>query len=202
MRQLWILLLLCLALAPIFAQQSLEAPSPPKGSEQEKKIEKKEQSQRMLGVLPEFGVTNRQDAPPLTPKGKFRLFYKSAFDPMEFALTGLEAGISQAENSFPAYGQGASGYAKRYGAAFIDQVTSNFFTNFVYPTILKEDPRYFRLGGGTFRTGSVTRCRRSSLHTRTKAEGLSIGQTPWERSPRAVFQTRIARPPTADLGSP
>jgi hypothetical protein len=151
MRQLRILLLLCLASAPIFAQQSPEAPSPPKGSEQEKKIEKKEQSQRMLGVLPEFGVTNRKDAPPLPPKGKFRLFYKSAFDPMEFALIGLEAGISQAENSFPAYGQGASGYAKRYGAAFTDQVTSNFFTNFVCPTILKEDPRYFRLGEGTFR---------------------------------------------------
>jgi hypothetical protein len=133
------------------AQQSTQTSPPTKRSEQEKRIERKEQSQRILGVVPEFGVTDRKDAPPLTPKMKFRLFYKSAFDPMEFALVGLQAGISQAQNSFPSYGQGAAGYGKRYGAAFADQVSSGFFTNFFYPTLLKEDPRYFRLGEGSFR---------------------------------------------------
>jgi hypothetical protein len=142
--------LLCSFAAASFAQQSSQTPGPPKGSEREKKIEKKEQSRRMLGVLPQFGVTDRMNAPPLTPKGKFHLFYRSAFDPTEFALVGAEAGISQAENAFPEYGQGASGYGKRYGAAFTDQVSSGFFTNFVYPTLLKEDPRYFRLGEGSF----------------------------------------------------
>ncbi len=131
------------------AQQTSQAPAPPKNSAQEKKIEKKEQSQRVLGVLPQFTVTDRKNAPPLTPKGKFRLFYKTAFDPADFAVAGIQAGISQAEDSFPAYGQGASGYAKRYGAAFADQVSSGFFANFVYPTLLKEDPRYFRLGQGS-----------------------------------------------------
>ena len=61
------------------------------------------------------------------------------FDPADFALAGIQAGISQAEDSFPAYGQGASGYGKRYGAAFADQVSSGFFVNFVYPSLLKED---------------------------------------------------------------
>jgi hypothetical protein len=144
-------LLLWLASTTIFAQQNAPPPAPAKDPAQEKQVEKKEQSQRMLGVIPEFGVTSRKDAPPLTPKGKFRLFYKSAFDPMQFALVGLEAGISQAENGFPAYRQGASGYGKRYGAAFTDQVSSGFFTNFLYPSLLKEDPRYFRLGQGSLR---------------------------------------------------
>jgi hypothetical protein len=134
-----------------FAQQTSQAPAPPKNSvqEKEKKIEKKEQSQRVLAVLPQFTVTDRKNAPPLTPKGKFHLFYKTAFDPAEFALAGIQAGISQADDSFPAYGQGASGYAKRYGAAFTDQVSSGFFANFAYPSLLKEDPRYFRLGQGS-----------------------------------------------------
>ncbi len=132
-----------------FAQQTSQAPAPPKNSAQEKKIEKKEQSQRVLAVLPQFTVTDRKNAPPLTPKGKFRLFYKTAFDPADFALAGIQAGISQAEDSFPVYGQGASGYGKSYGAAFADQVSSGFFVNFVYPSLLKEDPRYFRLGQGS-----------------------------------------------------
>jgi hypothetical protein len=130
------------------AQQGSQAPAPPQDPAQEKKIEKKEQSQRMLG-LPQFTVTDRKNAPPLTPKGKFQLFYKTTFDPAEFVLVGLESGVSQAENSFPAYGQGASGYAKRYGAAFTDQLSSGFFSDFAYPVLLKEDPRYFRLGEGS-----------------------------------------------------
>ncbi len=130
------------------AQQSSQTPAPQKGSEQEKKIEKKEQSRRMLGVLPEFNVTDRKNAPPLTPKTKFHLFYKTALDPSAFVITGVQAGISQADNSFPAYGQGASGYGKRYGAAFADQASSGFFANFFYPVLFKQDPRYFRLGQG------------------------------------------------------
>jgi len=128
------------------AQQTAQTPAPPKGSEQEKKIEKKEQSRRMLGVLPEFAVTDRKNAPPLTTGAKFHLFYKTALDPSEFAITGIQAGISQADNSFPAYGQGATGYGKRYGAAFADQGSSGFFANFFYPVLFKQDPRYFRLG--------------------------------------------------------
>jgi len=120
-------------------------------ADQEKKIEKREQSYRVMGVVPLFGTTNRLDAPPLTPGGKFRLFARSAFDPVNFAVVGTQAGLSQARDSFPGYGQGAAGYAKRYGAAFTDSVDANFFSNFLYPTLLKQDPRYFRLGKGTVR---------------------------------------------------
>lgn len=119
----------------------------PQKTEQE--IKKKEQSQRMLGVVPQFTVTDRRNAPPLAPKEKFHLFVKSAFDPAQFALVGLQAGISQAQDEFPEYGQGAAGYGKRYGAAFADQVSSGFFSNYLYPVLFKDDPRYFRLGHGS-----------------------------------------------------
>jgi hypothetical protein len=119
-------------------------------SEQERTVEKREQSQRMLGVVPQFGVTNRQDAPPLAPREKFHLFAKSAFDPISIGVVGVQAALSQADNQFPAYGQGAQGYGKRFGAALADEVDAGFWSNYAYPTLLKEDPRYFRLGEGSF----------------------------------------------------
>jgi len=127
-----------------------ESEKPGAGSEEDKAIEKKEQSQRAL-VVPMFGVTNRQDARPLKPNEKLQLFAKSAFDPVTLGIVGLQAGLSQSENQFPGYGQGAQGYGKRYGAALADEVSSSFFSNYFYPTLLKEDPRYFRLGQGSFK---------------------------------------------------
>lgn len=120
-------------------------------SQQEREIERKEQSQRVLGVLPQFGVTSRQDAPPLTSREKFHLFAKSAFDPASLVVVGFQAGLSQAENEFPAYRQGAEGYGKRFGASLADEVSAGFWSNYFYPVLLKEDPRYFRLGEGTYR---------------------------------------------------
>jgi hypothetical protein len=135
--------------------QTSQAPQPPSApapkSANELEIEKREQSQRMLGVIPNFGTTDRQDAPPLPPRAKFRLFYKSAFDPMEFTLVGLQAGFSQAEDEFPEYGQGAAGFGKRFGSTLADEVSSSFFANYFYPVLLKEDPRYFRLGRGSIK---------------------------------------------------
>jgi hypothetical protein len=115
----------------------------------EKELQKQEQSQRILGLAPLFGMTSRMNAPPLTTGEKFRLFVKSSFDPFVWGAAGLQAGLSQAENEFPGYGQGAAGYGKRYGATLADEVDSNFQSNFVYPWLLKEDPRYFRLGHGS-----------------------------------------------------
>jgi hypothetical protein len=137
--------------APQEPQPKPEAPLPAKTkTEQEKEIERKEQSQRVLGVLPQFAVTSRPNAPPLTPREKFHLFAKSAFDPIQFGIIGLQAGLSQATDEFPEYGQGAQGYGKRYGAALADEVSAGFWSNFFYPVLLKQDPRYFRLGEGRF----------------------------------------------------
>jgi len=149
-----------LSLAGLFSRTAAAQEPPPKApppnspsstQPDEKTIEKNEQSRRMLGVVPQFGVTDRQNAPPLTAGGKFHLFARAAFDPVEFGLVGLQAAVSQGENEFPEYGQGFEGYSKRYGASFADEVSSGFFSNFLYPVLLKEDPRYFRLGRGSIK---------------------------------------------------
>ena len=105
----------------------------------------------MFYVMPNYlTVDNAAEAPPITWKDKFAMATKGSFDPYEFAIVGVVAAIRQAENSSPAFGQGAEGYFKRYGAAFADQVDGNVMTGGLYPTILKTDPRYYRLGKGSF----------------------------------------------------
>ena len=81
----------------------------------------------------------------LVLKDKFFLFVRDSFDPVIFLIAGFNAGISQADNNDSAFGQGAAGYGKRFGASFTDQATSMFFKDFAYPTIFNEDPRYYRL---------------------------------------------------------
>ena len=66
-------------------------------------------------------------------------------------MVGLQAGLSQGNDEFPEYGQGAAGYGKRYGATLTDEVAGGFFANYFYPVLLKEDPRYFRSGEGSIK---------------------------------------------------
>jgi hypothetical protein len=112
---------------------------------------KQSEKQRALGVVPLFGMTNVHDAPPMTSHEKFQLMVRTMIDPFTFVSAGLTAGLGQATNSFDGYGQGAAGFGKRYGAALADNADSNFFSNYFYPVIFKQDPRYFRLGEGTFK---------------------------------------------------
>jgi len=131
---------------PPTATQEQSKPSPAASEEQ---VQKQEQSQRIMGIVPMFTVTNRQNAKPLTSSEKFHLMAKQVTDPFTFIAAGLQAGLGQATNEFSGYGQGAAGYGKRYGAAYADQASGQFFSNFFYPVLLKEDPRYFRSGEGT-----------------------------------------------------
>jgi hypothetical protein len=71
-----------------------------------------------------------------------------SLDPVTFLGAGFDAGIDQAENSDPSYGQGAQGYGRRFGAEIAGQMSSRFFKDFAYPAIFSEDPRYYRLGHG------------------------------------------------------
>jgi len=81
-------------------------------------------------------------------KDKFELFVQDSLDPVTFLATGFSAGLDQAEDSDPSYGQGAEGYGRRFGAEFAGQASSRFFKDFAYPWIFSEDPRYYRLAQG------------------------------------------------------
>jgi Carboxypeptidase regulatory-like domain len=118
-------------------------------AEDEIKIQEK---QRVLGVFPNFYVSYDPDAVALTSKQKFELAWRTSVDPVTFVLTGAVAGVQQWQNNFSGYGQGAQGYAKRYGAVYADNLTGTFLGAAVFPSLLKQDPRYFYRGTGTVRS--------------------------------------------------
>ena len=113
---------------------------------------KEQEKQRALGFIPNFYVSYIPNAAPLTSKQKFELAGKTILDPVTFGLTAAIAGLQHAHNDFSGYGQGAQGYAKRYGAAYADTATSTLIGSAILPSLLKQDPRYFYKGSGSKRS--------------------------------------------------
>ncbi len=111
-----------------------------------------QEKQRVLGVFPNFYVSYGGDALPLNTKQKFRLAWKTTIDPFTFVGVAALAGLGQATNNFPGYGQGAEGYFKRMGAFYADAVTGTFIGSAMLPSLLKQDPRYFYKGSGSTRS--------------------------------------------------
>ena len=110
-----------------------------------------EEHQRLVGILPNFFVSYNWYAPPLTTRQKYALAFRNASDPGNIMLVGLTAGVQQADNAFPGYGQGAQGYGKRYGADLGNLVVGTFMGGAVLPSLFHQDPRYFYKGTGTTR---------------------------------------------------
>jgi hypothetical protein len=133
----------------------------------EKQI-KAQEHQRILGIVPEFNTSNVFNAVPLTRKQKFKLAFKSATDPATFLVSGLTAGIDQAEDSYREYGQGVGGFAKYWGASYADSFDGTLLGNALFPSLLHEDPRYFRKGTGSivsrvwYSALTTVRCRNDS----------------------------------------
>ena len=113
---------------------------------------KAQEKQRVFGVIPKFYVSYEPISAPLTAKQKFELAWKSASDPITLVGVGFVAGISQAGDRWSSYGQGAQGYAKRYGATYANVFAATFIGGAVMPAVLKQDPRYFYKGSGSKRS--------------------------------------------------
>jgi hypothetical protein len=109
---------------------------------------KVEEQQRIFGFIPNFYVVYDGNAVPLTPKLKFRLASKVLIDPVTILGVAAVAGINQA-GDVPDYGQGAQGYAKRFGAAYTTGASDIMIGGAILPSLLHQDPRYFYQGTGT-----------------------------------------------------
>ena len=113
---------------------------------------KEQTQQRLFGVLPNFRVSYRPDAVPLTGRQKFKLTWKSVTDPTRFVSAAVVAGIQQARNDFSGFGTGPDGYARRYAAFYGTAFTATMISNALLPTVFKQDPRYFYRGTGDTRS--------------------------------------------------
>jgi len=113
---------------------------------------KAEEQQRLIGIFPNFLANYDHDAAPLIARQKLELTARTWLDPSAFAINGIIAGVWQAQNTHRGFGQGAEGYAKRYGASFADYGVSLLLANVGTTTIFKQDPRYFYKGTGSTRS--------------------------------------------------
>ena len=108
---------------------------------------------RIFGVLPNYRTAPASTVyTPITTKQKFIIGAKDSFDYPLFLLGAATAGVGQITNQNPSFGQGLAGYGRRLGTGYADQVIGNMMTESIFPTLLSEDPRYFRRGYGTKRS--------------------------------------------------
>ena len=110
---------------------------------------KAEESQRYLGVVPNFYVVyDRSNVVPMPASLKFHLAVRAETDVVTFTGAAFLAAIHQASDT-PAYPQGLKGYGQRYGAAYAGGVSDILIGGAILPSLLHQDPRYFYSGEGT-----------------------------------------------------
>ena len=108
------------------------------------------QNKRLFWVLPNYlTVEDREQFTPLSTGTKFKLSAKTMTDPVTVGFIGAIALLGQARNSDPTYGQGFRGYDKRLATFYADTGIGTLMTTSVFPTVLRQDPRYFQLGTGS-----------------------------------------------------
>jgi uncharacterized membrane protein YeaQ/YmgE (transglycosylase-associated protein family) len=114
-----------------------------------------EEQQRIFGFIPNFYVVYAPTSPPLSSRQKFELAWRSNIDPVTIGFSAAAAGVEQATNSYSGYGQGAQGYAKRFGASYADGFIGTMLGGAILPSLLRQDPRYFVKGSGSIRSRTL-----------------------------------------------
>ncbi|MGB8029044.1 MAG: carboxypeptidase-like regulatory domain-containing protein [Terracidiphilus sp.] len=140
-----------------------------------------EEQQRVLGILPNYYVSYDPNALPLTTRQKFQLAWRTSIDPVTFLMTGTVAGMEQANHIFKGYGQGAEGYAKRFGANYADNFNEDMIGGAILPSLFRQDPRYFYKGTGSIRSramraiASAVICKGDNAHWQFDYSGILGG---------------------------
>jgi hypothetical protein len=131
-------------------------------------------SGHIFWVIPAFKVEALRNIRPLTPGEKFNEWALGAYDPLGLAGKATEAALEHSRtDGFCGYGSGWGGYGKCYGSALIDGNVSSFLGDFVFPTLMHQDPRYFRLEEGSVGARVVYALARVFI-TRTDTGGASL----------------------------
>jgi hypothetical protein len=108
------------------------------------------ESKRIFGLVPNYRTSpSLQNYEPLTAGKKFKLATLDSFDRGTVTLAALSGGLGQLTNANRSFGQGAAGFGRYFGAAYGDLVIGDYMTEAVFPTLLHQDPRYFRRGTGS-----------------------------------------------------
>jgi hypothetical protein len=123
---------------------------PPAFAQSASDSQSQDENKRVFGIIPNYRTSpSLKDYKPLTPKEKFKIASLDSFDRGTVLLAAAFAGQGQLTNANQSFGQGTAGYSRYFGTAYADFVIGNYMTDAIYPTILHQDPRYFRRGTGS-----------------------------------------------------
>lgn len=112
---------------------------------------------------------------PLSGKQKLELFAGKSLAPSRFLSSGVSAGIGQARDALPGYGQGMSGYGNRFGSSMASGASTEFFGTFLFASLLHRDPRFFvSLHGSAWRRIGYSVSRLVITRTDAGTEGANL----------------------------
>jgi len=117
-------------------------PAPPEAGpvQHMKKLVKQEFNRKIIGdTFPSVDQWR-----PLSPKEKFHVFLVHTYSPRTFASAGIDAFKDKIQSDNREYERGSMGFGQHYGIELATSETDVFFERFLVPTLLKQDPRYFR----------------------------------------------------------
>ncbi len=147
-----ILLLTAVFTSPVFAQQSSgsaeESVSPEPSIELTKPAKP---DKRLFGVVPNYRTVDANiPFSPLSRRQKLSIATHDSFDWPTYLLAGVMTFAMPGTEDKHLYGTGLEGFANRYARTSADQIIGNMLSEGFMPVLLKQDPRYFRPGEGTF----------------------------------------------------
>jgi hypothetical protein len=152
LRGVFVVFVVAIASAGVIAQQQRksgalpDAPAP--------KLDQSDSSQKsdstplkttiqILGKRSIFFPELAFDKGPLRARQKLELAVDETIAPSRFMGSAFTAGIGQARDALPGYGQEWGGYGKRFGSSAASNASSHLFGTFLLPSMLHQDPRYF-----------------------------------------------------------
>jgi hypothetical protein len=109
------------------------------------------QQKRIFGIIPNFrAVTAGTKLPPQTVKDKFVTASQDSFDYSSLTLAAAVSLETYATNGTPEFGTGPVAFGRYFWHNYLDEISENYFVEFIFPVVTHEDTRYYSLGRGGF----------------------------------------------------
>jgi len=154
---------------------------------------------RIFGLIPNHGTTSAlEEYKPVTVLQKFQIAFKDSTDPGTFAMAAAVAAIAQVRGSNPSYGQEFGGYSHYVATQYADYAISDFMREGIFPSLLHQDPRYFRRGTGSGRSRLVYAARQA-FWTRSDSGRMGFNYSQTLGSATAVAISAAYSPETRDV---
>ncbi len=174
-----------------------DPPSVPAPKAPEETTESKLAGQgRILGIMPNYRTVpdRRMDLPPLSTKGKLQLAADDSFDWSAVLVAGYYAGTEQLQDQYQSWGQGGQGFGQRFAAGYADNAIGDFMTEGIFPSMLHEDPRYYRRGEGRILTRTCWAVSRIVV-TKTDTGGMELNRSEFMGNAVAAGISTLYYPP-------